>query len=137
MKHLTLLTLSALLLLAGCQKKTSGHEHAEDSPNQALYDTVMGIHDEVMPKMNDLHKAKTTLRTRLELPGLSELEKQEINNKIAQLDSAGEGMMVWMRQFNPIPDSVGEDKARAYLEGELVKVKKVREDILKALQASQ
>ena len=43
-------------------------------------------------------------------------------------------MMVWMRQFEPVADSAGEKKARNYLESELIKVKKVREDILKALQ---
>lgn len=136
MKHLTF-TLLALLLFAGCQKQSNDHEQTEDSPNQALYDEVMDIHDEVMPKMNDIQKAKTALRTRLELPGISEGEKQEIGNKIARLDSASEGMMVWMRQFDPIADSVGEEKARTYLERELVKVKKVREDILKALEVSQ
>lgn len=108
----------------------------EDSPNKALYDEVMDIHNEVMPKMDDLYKAKTTLQTRLAMPGLGEKEKQDITSKIAQLDSASEGMMAWMRQFEPIADSAGVDKARAYLEGELVKVRRVRQDILEALQAS-
>ena len=89
-----------------------------------------------MPKMNDLHKAKTSLQTRLEMPGLGENEKQDLQNKIARIDSASESMMVWMRQFNPIPDSAGEDKARAYLENELVKVKDVRENILRALKTA-
>lgn len=136
MKHLTYVIIT-LLLFAGCQKQSNDHEHTEDSPNQALYDEVMGVHDEVMPKMNDIQKAKATLQTRLELPGISEAEKQEISSKITELDSASEGMMVWMRQFDPIADSVGVEKARTYLEGELVKVKKVREDILRALEASQ
>ncbi len=134
-------TLTLLLLLAAgaCQQKQD-HDHAhddmEDSPNKALYDEVMDIHNEVMPKMDDLYKAKTTLQTRLAMPGLGEKEKQDITSKIAQLDSASEGMMAWMRQFEPIADSVGVDKARAYLEGELVKVRRVRQDILEALQAS-
>jgi hypothetical protein len=46
-------------------------------------------------------------------------------------------MMIWMRQFNPIPDSLGEEKAREYLEDEMTKVKKVREDILQALEQSK
>lgn len=131
-----------LVFCPGCQKQhDSNHEHdahqeIENSPNQALYDQVMDVHDEVMPKMNDLYKAKTALKTRLELPGVGETEKQEINSKIARIDSASESMMVWMRQFNPIPDSLGEDKARIYLEGELIKVKQVREDILAALKGS-
>jgi|SRR5690349_3303281 hypothetical protein len=134
---------SVLVFCPGCQKQHEGdHQHdsnheTENSPNQALYDSVMDIHDQVMPKMNDLYKAKTSLKTRLGLPGIGEAEKQEINSKIARIDSASESMMVWMRQFNPIPDSLGEDKARDYLESELVKVKHVREDILAALKDSE
>lgn len=114
------------ILIAGCQNR----------PNQELYDEVMAIHDEVMPKMNDIYKAKITLKKQLEMPGLSDEKRREINDKVAQLDSADEGMMVWMRQFNPIPDSLGEEKAREYLESELTKVKKVKEDILEALKAA-
>lgn len=137
----TLTLILPLFFLAACQQSAEhqGSHHAEDQPgaNQELYDQVMSIHDEVMPKMNDLHKHKTALKTRLEMPGLPEQEKQEILNEIARLDSASEGMMVWMRQFDPLPDSAGEEKARAYLQSELEKVKQVREDILEALQSAQ
>jgi len=136
MKYLHFVLIS-LTLLGSCQKNNDEQKGTTDGPNQALYNDVMRIHDEVMPKMDDLYKAKTTLKTRLELPGIDENEKQEITRRIAAIDSASNGMMVWMRQFNPLPDSLGEDKARAYLEGELVKVKKVRDDILAALEASQ
>lgn len=138
----SLLLLAVLLAFGGCKKSDQDHDHSDDiheadnSPNQALYDEVMNIHDEVMPKMNDLHKAKISLQTRLEMPGLGENEKQNLQNKITRIDSASESMMVWMRQFNPIPDSAGEDKARAYLENELVKVKDVKESILRALKTA-
>ena len=138
----SLFLLAVLLAFGGCKKSDQDHDHADDihesdnSPNQALYDEVMNIHDEVMPKMNDLHKAKISLQTRLEMPGLGEHEKQDLQNKIARIDSASESMMVWMRQFNPIPDSAGEDKARAYLENELVKVRDVKESILRALKTA-
>jgi hypothetical protein len=129
----------------GCQQKQEQHEdrsgHTHDGQiegeNQPLYDEVMGIHDEVMPKMNDLYKKKTSLKTRLELPGISESEKEDIQQKIARIDSASESMMVWMRQFDPVPESEGEDKARAYLQDELVKVKKVKEKILTALKNAE
>ena len=132
----------AILLfgVVACQKQSAeGEQQAENSknsPNQELYDEVMRIHDEVMPKMNDLYKAKTALKTRMEMPGLPENERQEIQMNVARLDSASEGMMIWMREFDPLPDSAGEDKARAYLEEELMKIKKVKENILNALKIS-
>ena len=133
-------TLILALLIVACGQKqdqpdSGSGDNLEMSDNRALYDEVMEIHDEVMPKMNDLHKAKTTLQTRLGLPGLPKSEREVIEQKIAEIDSASEGMMVWMRQFQPVSDSVGEDSARAYLEKELIKVKQVREDILQALES--
>ena len=130
------------VFFTACQQKASEHEHSshdhsEQSANQELYEEVMRIHDEVMPKMNDLHKAKTSMKTRLAMPGLAEVERQQIERQIARVDSAAEGMMIWMRQFNPIPDSAGEEEARAYLEQELEKVKEVKKDILDALKTVQ
>jgi hypothetical protein len=93
----------------------------------------MKIHDEVMPKMDDIYKKQQDLKAQLESASDSS-KKQELEAKISSLESAGEGMMVWMRSFNPPADSVGEQKVKEYLEGEMVKVTKVKEDILKALE---
>jgi hypothetical protein len=132
-----------MIVLTSCQQKSDnneGHDVHADGPieqneNQTLYNEVMEIHDEVMPKMDDIHRKKEELKKIIkEKATISAEEKQKIEATIAKLDSAGEGMMVWMRQFNPIPDSAGEEKAREYLETEMEKVKKVREGILSALK---
>ena len=140
-----ILILTSFIIAVGCQQKSGethdDHETSEgvgNSDNQALYNEVMQIHDEVMPKMDELYKAKVALNTRIaNTPNMAEKEKKEINDMIALLDSAGEGMMVWMRQFNPMPDSLGEEKAKEYLENELKKVNEVKEDILQALQKAE
>jgi hypothetical protein len=142
--------LSILLVTAiSCQQNSKEHDkdHAHDadaadvvetSGNQELYNEVMKIHDEVMPKMNDIHKLKQELKEKLtKAPKLTEAEKMEIDAMIAKLDSAGESMMDWMHKFQPIPDSLGEEKAREYLEGEIEKVKKVRENITEALEKAK
>jgi hypothetical protein len=128
MKFLRVCLIFPILLLSlGCEQKST----------EALYNEVMAIHDEVMPKMNDLYQAKTGLSTRLKDPELSENEKQEIQVKIATIDSASESMMAWMRQFQPVSDTGDDEKAQAYLKRELEKVKKVREDILQALEETE
>lgn len=132
-----------LLLFTGvaCNKERASdrpHEHGdaiESGPNQQLYDQVMDVHDEVMPKMNDLYKAKTALSTQLKLPGTTDSQQEEIRQKIARIDSASEGMMAWMRQFEPPADSLGEESVRSYIQSELKKVERVREDILETLKA--
>jgi hypothetical protein len=144
MKKLLLTTLISILVMSACQQKSHEKEHDHDaeapdvveaSANQELYNEVMKIHDEVMPKLEDIHKKKETLKNKIAAtPDMPKEKKQSIDASIARLDSAGESMMVWMRQFNPVPDSAGEEKARVYLEGEMVKVKKVRENILTALE---
>jgi hypothetical protein len=130
-----------LVMIWSCGQKSNDdhHEHdghdMEEGGNQALYDEVMKVHDEVMPKMDDIYKLKGQLKERIDnTPAMAEDKKKEIESIIVRLDSASEGMMVWMRKFNPLPDSLGEEQAKEYLEGEMEKIKKVREDVRKALE---
>ena len=138
MKHLFAFLL-AFVVLSGCGPKSNDHHHdqhshEEQSANQDLYDEVMKVHDEVMPKMDDIYKLKEQLKKQLEAtPALVDEKKRELETTILQLDSASEGMMVWMRNFNPIPDSLGEEKARKYLEEQKEKVDKVKQDMLQAI----
>lgn len=143
---LSALLLSLLTIAWGCGQKSTdkeehGHEHhgeTEESDNQALYDEVMKVHDEVMPKMNDIYKLKEELKTEIaNAPAMVEEKRKDIEAMITQLDSASERMMVWMRNFNPIPDSLGEEKARKYLEEQKIKVEKVKEDMLKAIEEAE
>jgi hypothetical protein len=139
------LLLACLALLWSCGQKSNseGHDHdgghdAEKGGNQALYDEVMKVHDEVMPKMNDIYKLKEQLKDKIaNTPDMVAEKKQQIESAISRLDSASEGMMVWMRNFNPIPDSVGAQEARDYLESEMEKIKKVSEDVRKALEEAE
>ena len=126
-------------LAISCGQK-SGHDEHEaghdmnEGGNQALYDEVMKVHDEVMPKMNNIYDLKGKLSEKIaNTPDMPAEKKQQIESTISRLDSASEGMMVWMRHFNPLPDSTGEEQAKEYLENEMEKITKVREDVRKAL----
>jgi hypothetical protein len=127
-----------LLITAGCSKSgrdTTAGDPVDDESNQAMYDKVMDIHDEVMPKMDDLYNIKRTLQESItETTELPEDKRKEIELVIAEIEAANEGMMVWMREFDPPMDSASEEELRDYLEEQMVKVKKVREDILGALE---
>ena len=120
-----------------------GHEAAatdttEATGNQLLYEKVMKVHDEVMPKLNDIYTLKEGLKDKIaKTPSMAEAKKKEIEQTIVQLDSASENMMVWMRAFNAPPDSLGEEKAREYLEGQMEKVQKVKTDILESIEKAK
>jgi hypothetical protein len=145
-KYFFLITIIFTVAISGCKQTNDNKELSDDennpeasdvtdvSANELLYNEVMKIHDEVMPKMDDIYRKKKELQKKLDEPQLSAEQKAQVQSRIAKLDSASEGMMVWMRKFTPISDSEGEEKAREYLEGEMDKVKKVREDILNALR---
>ena len=102
---------------------------------RSLYDQVMDIHDEVMPKMNDIYKMRKSLKDSIaNTPDMPEETKLKFEQNILRLDSAGNSMMGWMREFNP-PDQKDKEVFNKYMETELVKVKKMREDVMRTLNA--
>ena len=142
----TIFKLSSLLLLVllyACGQKSHDHEHghehthdaADTSANAKLYSDVMAIHDEVMPKMGDIYTLKEGLKKKLEDNTAGD-KKSEIESTITKLDEADKAMRVWMREFKP-EDITDEAKKREYLDNEMEKVKKVREDMLAAIEQAK
>ena len=128
--------------LYGCGKKTEDHSHHHEQqesgsgdPNKALYDSVMDVHNQVMPRLDEMFKLSESLRDKIaKTPDMPAPKKQEIQAAIDSLDKANEGMMVWMRQFNPVTDTADRQAARDYLNEEMVKVERVKTDILSAIE---
>lgn len=123
------------------KEDASAPEQASDaveelSPNFALHEEVMKIHDEVMPKLDNIYRKKEELKTMI-TSDMPDDRKKQIEATIAKLDSASDGMFTWMNKYNPIPDSLGEEKARVYLENEMENIKRVRADILQALEEAE
>jgi hypothetical protein len=104
--------------------------------NQELYEQVMAVHDEVMPKMDDLYKLKRELQQlQSDSTAVPDDQRQALGDAIIKIDSASEGMMVWMREFDP-PKELAEADLKKYLLEQMEKVKRVREDILEALKSA-
>lgn len=138
------LLFAALLLTWGCGSKSDDSEQeSEDNEqmvqdaNAALYDAVMDVHNEVMPKLSTIENRIEALHNQIaNTPEMAAEKKQEIEALIVKLDAAGQGMRDWMHEFNPPADSLGEDTVRAYLESEMERIKKVKADMLEALEAT-
>lgn len=131
-----------LLLLAlltnACGSKSSDHSAHDtsitsDNVNQVLYNQVMDIHDEVMPRTEDLYNITKKLKADLK-EAKTDNEKQQLQTRIDYLDSVNMMMMDWMHEFKTLPDTTNEETARAYYETNLEKIKKVKEAILLALE---
>jgi hypothetical protein len=43
-------------------------------------------------------------------------------------------MMDWMHKFNPLPDTVDRQMAKKYLESEMERIKKVKEQMNKSIE---
>ena len=130
------------IVLWSCGKSSnhSGHEatEQEDNPNQALYYQVMDIHDEVMPRMEDIYKLKKDIQDKIaKSPDMVMEKKQHLERIITNLDSVNTAMMDWMHNFKPLPDSVDEEKAREYLETEMERIKKVRDAVIEAIDKAK
>lgn len=131
-----------LLFVFACSKQTE-HNHSEtdadsDNPNQVLYDQVMDIHDEVMPRMDDIERLKRELKEEItNTPDMVAERKAELEQVISNLDSAGTAMMDWMHKFNPLPDSADQEDAREYLENEMEKIKKVRDQMNESIEKAK
>ena len=91
---------------------------------------VMAIHDEVMPKMGDIHMAKKGLRKVLAATKDSTVQS-EIIAMINDLESADEGMMTWMADWK-VPAQ--EPEKTEYLKKEMEKITKVKNDMLSSLE---
>ena len=136
----------SLLFISACGGKGgehSGHgdtdsDSEDNNPNTALYNQVMEVHDEIMPKSDEIYRLKKQIQEKIAAsPGMVLEKKQQLEQVISNLDSASNAMMDWMHKFNPLPDSVDQEQARAYLESEMEKIKKVRDLTYDALEKAK
>lgn len=138
-----ILFLLVSLAILSCGKpsgdqSTSTSDIDTTSTNQALYDQVMHIHDEVMPKMEDIYTLKKKLQDQIAAtPDMVVEEKQALEKRIARLDSVGNLMMDWMHKFSPVADTVDQEVAREYLESEMEKIRRVRKAMLEAIASEK
>ena len=136
MKHSVQLLFMALFMLSACGKSGdhTGREDHDDAvedegPNQALYNQVNELHEDVMFKMEDLYKLKGELEEKIaKSPALTADKKKELEQMVAGLDSADHAMRDWMHGWmNNAPDTTDQEKTREYFETEMEKIKKVNE----------
>ena len=147
MKHLTtkivFIVLSLAVINCGKNNHDEHHDHdameeTEEGAAQVLLEEVDRIHNEAMEKMGEVRKLRDELKKTIENSSdLVEEKKKEIESKISRLDSAYNGMMDWMHKFHPEIDSLDEEAYREYLEEQMEKAKKVKNDILEAIERAK
>lgn len=132
------------LTLAACKPK-SGEQEAEveeqniDRGNlqtqQAEWEEVMAIHDEVMPKMSEVERLKTALQA--ELPEAEGDRRTKVERIIGDLEAADQAMWDWMyglKQLDNLRDSLEHPRIMDYLASEKKDVTEVKQKIERAIK---
>jgi len=104
------------------------HNIHTDDP---MVQSVMDIHDAVMPEMATIHALKRQLKS-IELESAD--DSTLVYQQIKQLDDADEGMMAWMAAFK-VPDE--KEIKESYLKNEKLKIQKVSDDMISAISAAE
>jgi paraquat-inducible protein B len=129
---LSIFIMSAILLVA-CEEKPK--------ETDVLYNKVMEVHDEIMPKMGDIMKLKKQLKEKLaELDTATEIDRAKIDDierAIADLDNSHEEMMGWMRQFDRDFEGMVNEEILKYLNDQKGRIEKVGQVTNAALQNAQ
>ena len=91
------------LLLGLLIQLVFGCHYNQYSESQKILEKSISIHDEVMPKMDEIVSLQKKLNTLL--PEFENNPKQTgtINKAIINLESAHSGMMNWMRNMKSVP----------------------------------
>lgn len=117
------------IVLSSCMFLSCKHRH--EAIQDPLYEEVMFIHDNVMPKMSTMHHYKKLLKALKEKhPSANE----NILLTIGILEKADVGMMDWMAEFK-IPQNKNEIKS--YLESEKTKIQKVSDDMHHSMELAK
>ncbi|MBX2874154.1 MAG: hypothetical protein KTR30_18695 [Saprospiraceae bacterium] len=138
----------ALLILFGLtsacgdssQQASSDSKFSQEQlgEQQKLWDELMEVHDEVMPKISKIHKLSRQLLNHQETTsGLAAEASQQITEIVKQLDAADESMFSWMnnlQQLKPLQDTEKHEAIVKYLKAEQEKMDKVRDDMLNSIK---
>jgi hypothetical protein len=107
-----------------------------------LKEEVIALHDEVMPYMGELKSLKKEVETKSRnlfdedsVANQSKIEELDLLAK--HLDSAFEGMFVWMRQYKSPEADMEQEEAKVYLLEQKEKVELVNNDIKSVLGSAK
>jgi hypothetical protein len=133
MKHsVRLLAVVVSMMFIACQQKETKETSPENETSAVvqLRKDVIAVHDEVMPLMSKIYQLKNKLRSISSSGSAKDSDKTEIDSALKNLDSADQGMRVWMREFAKLDVSgLNEEEATRRLNAEMEKIKKVKADM--------
>ncbi|MFM7628245.1 MAG: hypothetical protein ACKO44_01890 [Algoriphagus sp.] len=133
------LVASALTLLVSYLILSCANPLIEE--NKKLREQIIGVHDEVMPKMGELKalekKASEQADSLYAQDSTATAEIESLRALASQLNQAHEDMFVWMRQYSLEEEGKTPEEIKIYLDEQWVKVNQVNKSIQSALQQAE
>ena len=127
MKHSFILML-AFCSITACKQDISSAE-------QVMYDKVMVIHDEVMPKIKTINKSEIAL-DKLAKTVTSPEDKAVISKTLGDLKVAYDLMFEWMDNFKQKAKLPEGTDYMDYLKNEEIRIQKVSDAMLSSISAA-
>ena len=121
MKYIS--AIAILLVFVSCKKQFASPEI------QKAYQSVMHVHDEVMPEITTIQKLKRKIKK-------LEIKDDRAMDLITQLEKADDGMMDWMADFKLNSKSSKAEQLK-YLSSEQVKINKVSVNMKNSIESAQ
>jgi len=149
MKKISVFLLLILTTIASsCNSPKSTSEEVAEEPKSEgeiqdeLYQEVIKVHDVGMLKMQTIMNLKTMAIQ--EADSLRELGDESLAERIetleqmqVTLEEANNSMMVWIRAFRPVADTVSYEQAMDYLRSEQDKIAEVNDRMDQAIEAAK
>lgn len=120
----------SILFLSTFMMVSCGPKHNDEEVRQ-LYDEVIAIHDDVMPKISDISKLRRKIMK-------DKVESTESLNHITNLEKADDAMMDWMSDFQKYKsyaDSTKDSKMR-YLNNEKIRIQSVSDQMYGSIESA-
>ncbi|SMG40477.1 hypothetical protein SAMN05661096_02753 [Marivirga sericea] len=126
MRILSRVTLFLFAIIAlSCESKEKEVEE--------LKSETIAIHDEVMPKMDDIMKLKKSLKNKQDSADASDI----IQDLIIALEESDKAMMNWMRNYDPRMEDMTEDEKIEYLNSQKAAISEVSREMNKSIAEAE
>ncbi|MEM7550350.1 MAG: hypothetical protein AAF363_11775 [Bacteroidota bacterium] len=126
-----LLIIIAALVLVSCADSKKETE-------KKLRDEVIAIHDSIMPEMRTIRDLQKELEVKIqELDSSSVAQLEELESKSEKLESAGDEMMKWMRDYEDDFEDKTPEEIIEYLKKQKELITKVENEMTSAISEAK
>ena len=130
------------IVLFSCAGNSEGKvsmSSAQISEQDALFQSMMDVHDEVMPKLSEMSKLAQEIRTLIPNDAVDDDTKEQAYQIVHDLGVAEENMFGWMQEIKQpaaLRDTASHEFIMSYYTAEKSKIEGVAKSINSGIAAS-